>query len=104
MVSAAAVCVAGFSASAQVVTVDYELSDGETQTWNYDEATMTMIGPDGFTTPYTMDVEASKVCGLVQDTELCVTFDEIGREVGHSTHFELSDGRSGTATVVSVEP
>lgn len=101
-ISLAAV-VAVYPATAITTTVEYEIQGAEKQVWTYDESTMTFSGPDAITGAFTLDEDTGVLCGKVESQEICVTFEEMSREVGHSTPFSTNDGRSGVATVLSSE-
>eukprot|EP01035_Chromulina_nebulosa_P039978 gene39978-54056_t len=52
--------------------------------------------------PYTIDQAAKKICGDAGGQQLCVTFGEMGTEVGFSTTYTDTAGNSGTATITAV--
>ncbi len=53
---------------------------------------------------YTMDNDAKKICSTYQDKPICVTFGDIGKDVGFTTSYSDDQGNSGTATITAVEP
>ena len=97
------------AAHAAVTTVEYSGPDGNV-TVAYDDATSTatVVGGenDGAAAPYTFDQASNTICSSdAEGKEVCVTFDGNGEEpkAGDTASFTTNDGRSGTATIVSVE-
>ncbi len=98
------------AAHAAVTTVEYTGSDGASVTVAYDDATTTatVVGGenDGAAAPYTFDQASNTICSSdAEGKEVCVTFDGTGEEpkAGDTASFTTNDGRSGTATIISVE-
>ncbi len=93
------------AAHAAVTTIEYQPAEGDAVVVAYDDATSTATNKtSGNSGPYTWDEASSTVCSNDADgNEVCVTFESAGTEVGHKTPFTTNDGRSGTATIVSVE-
>ena len=93
------------SASAAVTTIEYTLGDGEKVTIAYDDASSTATNTaDGSASPYKWDEATSTVCSTdPEGKEVCATFENAGTEAGHTTAFSTNDGRSGTATIISVQ-
>ena len=103
---AAAATLFATAASATVTTIEYTLADDQKVTIAYDDVTSTATtnGDAATARPYTWDEATSTVCSADADgKEVCATFEEAGDQAGHTTGFSTNDGRSGTATIVSVE-
>lgn len=96
------------AAHATVTTIEYTGSDGNSATIAYDDSTntATVVGGegDGQAAPYTYDEASNTICGSDNEgKEVCVSFEKPGENVGDSSPYSTNDGRSGTATIVSVE-
>ena len=92
------------AAHATVTTIAYTPTEGEAITVAYDDAAMTSTNvATGESGAYTYDEATGTVCGSSAGSEVCVTFENPGSEVGHETNFSTNDGRSGTAKIISVE-
>lgn len=90
-------------ALASSTTVEFASESGTTTTVVFDSngtASVNGAAPG----PYTLDQAAKKICGAVNGNELCVTFGEMGSEVGFSTTYTNSAGDKGTATITAVTP
>lgn len=101
----AAAVAAGFIAApafAASITVSFANDDGTTSEWTFDgEGTATS---GDVSTAYTWDEEAMKLCADVPEQgEICATFDSVADEVGESAGYTLSNGGSGTATIIAME-
>ena len=101
LAAGAALTLAVLPAFAGSTTVEFSGSDGQVVTIVFnDDGTSTTNG--GAPTPYTMDQDAKTVCGKTPDDgDICATFDELGDEVGFSTHYTDTGGHSGTATITA---
>nr|WP_070961270.1 hypothetical protein [Hyphomonas sp. Mor2] len=101
----AAAVAAGFIAApafAASITVSFANDDGTTSEWTFDgEGTATS---GDVSASYTWDEEAMKLCADVPEQgEICATFDSVADEVGESSGYTLSNGGSGTATIIAME-
>ena len=90
-------------ALAASTTVEFAGSNGQTTTVVFDSngtASINGAAPG----PYTIDQAAKKICGSAEGQELCVTFAEMGTDVGFTTTYTDTAGNSGTATITAVTP
>lgn len=88
-------------ALASSTTVQFANSNGQTTVAVFDSnGTVSING--GAPSPYTIDQAAKKICGDAGGQQLCVTFAEMGTEVGFSTTYTDTAGNSGTATITAV--
>ncbi len=103
---ASAAALMATAASAAVTTIEYTLADGDKVTIAYDDATSTATtnGDAATARPYTWDEATSTVCSAdAEGKEVCATFENAGQEAGHTTAFSTNDGRSGSATILTIE-
>ena len=89
------------SAFAASTTVTFVAEDGT--------STVVVLNEDGTSLvndvegTYTFDEATKTLCGTSGDApELCVTFEELGDEVGFETGFTSTSGNTGTATITAV--
>lgn len=88
-------------ALAASTTVEFANSNGQSTVVVFDaNGTASING--AAPTPYTIDQAAKKICGSAEGQELCVTFGEMGTDVGFSTTYTDTAGNSGTATITAV--
>lgn len=88
-------------ALAASTTVEFAGANGQTLVVVFD-TNGTASANGGAPTPYTIDEAARKICGSVEGQEVCVTFAEMGTDVGFSTSYSDTAGNSGTATITAV--
>jgi len=84
-------------------TVEFVSTDGEKTVIVFNDEDMTAVINDADAIPYTFDETTKTICGKTKEGDTCVTFDELGREVGFSTGYKNTLGVSGTATITTVE-
>ena len=90
-------------ALASSTTVQFANSNGQTTVAVFDSnGTVSING--AAPAPYTIDQAAKKICGDAGGQQLCVTFAEMGTDVGFSTTYTDTAGNSGTATITAVTP
>ena len=90
-------------ALASSTTVEFASDSGTTTTVVFDSnGTASINGAEPG--PYTIDQAAKKICGAVNGAELCVTFAEMGTDVGFTTTYTNSAGDKGKATITAVAP
>lgn len=88
-------------ALASSTTVEFASDSGQTSVVVFDaDGTASVNG--AAPGPYTIDQAAKKICGAVEGQELCVTFGEMGTEVGFTTTYQNSAGDKGKATITAV--
>lgn len=101
LIAAAALALFATPALAASTTVEFASDSGTTTTVVFDaNGTASVNGAEPG--PYTMDQAAKKICGAVNGHELCVTFAEMGTDVGFTTTYENSAGEKGKATITAV--
>ena len=103
MLAIAGLALMATPALAASTTVEFANSNGQTTVVVFDAngtASINGAAPG----PYTIDQAAKKICGSAQGQELCVTFAEMGADVGFSTTYTDTAGNSGTATITAVVP
>ena len=95
------------AAFANVITVEFAQTGGETVTFAFDSETNTSTNVGtGETGAYTFDQEANKLCGTGADgAEICVTFEGPAGEpkAGDTGAYTTNLGTAGTATIVSIQ-
>ena len=90
-------------ALAMSTTVEFAGSNGQTTVAVFDSnGTVAING--AAPSPYTIDQAAKKICGDAGGQQLCVTFAEMGTDVGFTTTYSDTAGNSGTATITAVTP
>ena len=91
-------------AVARVITMEFSVDGGESQTWTFDDAANKATAPDGKVYDYTYDEKTRKLCATTEEGPLCATFatDE-GVKVGASSAYEATNGNKGTATITDVK-
>ena len=82
-------------------TVEFVNSSGQTTVVVFDTNGTAVIN-GAAPGPYTIDQTAKKICGDAGGQQLCVTFGEMGTDVGFSTTYTDTAGNSGTATITAV--
>ncbi len=88
-------------ALAASTTVEFAGSNGQTLVVVFD-TNGTASANGGSPAPYTLDQAGRKICGSVEGQEVCVTFAEMGSDVGFSTTYTDTAGNTGTATITAV--
>jgi hypothetical protein len=88
-------------ALAASTTVEFVNSSGQTTVVVFDTNGTAVIN-GAAPGPYTIDQTAKKICGDAGGQQLCVTFGEMGTDVGFSTTYTDTAGNSGTATITAV--
>lgn len=87
-------------ALAKTTTVEYNSDSGTVTSVDYsDDGTATS---NGTSMEYTMDADTKTLCADVSGFELCITFDDIGTEVGATTKYTSTMGTAGTATITAI--
>lgn len=87
-------------AMAKTTTVEYKSDAGTTTIVDYvDDGTATT---SGIPMTYTLDEAEKTLCADVSGYNICVTFDELGTEVGDSSKYSSSMGDTGVATITAV--
>ena len=99
----AALALIATPALAMSTTVEFANANGQTTTvvFNSDGTASINGAAPG---PYTIDQAAKKICGDAGGQQLCVTFAEMGTDVGFTTTYSDTAGNSGTATITAVTP
>lgn len=87
-------------ALAKTTTVEYKSDAGTTTVVDYvDDGTATT---SGMSMTYTLDEATKTLCADISGYEICVTFEELGEDVGHSTKYTSTMGDGGVATITAV--
>ncbi|MEM9726609.1 MAG: hypothetical protein AAF909_14265 [Pseudomonadota bacterium] len=105
LIAAALAAAFAFPAAAAVTTVEFTPSEGEKQTWKFNDQTGKATGPTGKEYDYTFDEEARKLCATLDEGELCATFtgEEQEAAVGATAEYTASNGATGSATILAIE-
>jgi len=90
-------------ALAAKTTVKFVSATGDETVIVFNDEDMTAVINGADAIPYTFDEETKTICGKTEKGESCVTFDELGTEVGFSTGYKNSKGVTGAATIIAVE-
>lgn len=97
-----ALALAATPAIAAEITIEFA-SDAGAVSYTFDDAAGTFTSTAGASGTYTYDEATKTICGKTAEGELCATFEDDKREVGHSTSYTGSDGGSGTATITAMK-
>ncbi len=103
LIAAAAAAMLAVPAFAASTTVSFAGDDGVTHVWTLgDDGKAT--SPAGMVVDYTYDEDTLTLCAQVPEAgEICVTFEEAGKEVGDTSKYTDTNGLSGIATITAVE-